>query len=420
MEEAEERILRRGETMRNGELQGRTLIHCRKSSLSRYVLLMILALSILGFGLTETARSLAPNAYAKDLAMAVDGQSQHAKQPKWTIKHLLRHDSGVTAVAMSPSGGEVAAGGILSPVISIWDVGKGTLIRKLTGLKGSAQALAYSPDGRFFAAGRGMIQSTDICAFVFQPGTATILQRLQPPQITTVSAPNGVGMVESLQYSPDSHSLAVGFKGGAIGIYEAATGHPKKAVTLSSSLQGPVAFSSNGKFLAFGQWQKHESELFGHYEIQLLDTNAKGGVVKTFSGHTGAITALAFDPHGKFLASGTNTGTTWGKLDVTTNQMVRNRNEDPIRIWNADTGVLVKELTGHIADVTSLVFIKDGQVLVSSSQDRTIKIWDVENGELLSTVAGHNGLVESIALSQDEKYLVSGGGGSEIKIWEHN
>jgi WD40 repeat protein len=328
-------------------------------------------------------------------------------QQKWTIKHTLKHESGVTVVAMSPSGREVAAGGILSAGISVWDVERGTLIGQITGLKGSTQALADSPDGRLLAAGRGMIKSTDI-----------ILQRLQPPQAATRFAPHGVGMVESLQYSPDSQSLAVGFKGGVIGIYEAATGHLKKRVTLNSSLQGPVAYSPKGNFLAFGQWKKDEGELFGHYEIQLLDTNANGGVIKTFSGHTGAITALAFDPHGKFLASGTNTGTTWEKLDEKTNQMVRKRNEDPIRIWNLDTGVVVKELVGHIADVTSLVLLEDGQFLISGSQDKTIKLWDVARGELLSTMTGHNDLVDSIVVSPDGKYLVSGGNSPDIKVWE--
>ena len=343
----------------------------------------------------------------------------NSPRQEWTVTHTLEHESGVTVVAMSPSGQEVAAGGILSAGVSIWGVERGTLLRQLKGMKGSAQALTYSPDGRFFAVGRGIVSSTDICVHVFQAGTDTILQRLQPPPITTRFAQKGVAAVESLQYSPDSQSLAVGFTDGAIGIYEAATGQLKKATSLPSFVEGPVAYSPDGKLLAFGQWKKEEGELFEHHVIQLLATE-RNEVVKTLSGHTGFISALAFDPHAKWLASGTTTGTIREARDKKTNQMARKRNDDPIRIWDIETGMTVKELGGHTAEVTALAFFQDGHYLVSGSHDKTLKIWDVERGELLSTLTGHNDLIDSIAVTADGKHLVSGGGNPKIKIWERH
>ena len=234
---------------------------------------------------------------------------------------------------MSPSGREVAAGSFLDQRVGMWDVERGTLLRQLKEIKGGARALAYSPDGRFFAVGRGVIKPTDSCVFVYRAGTDTIQQRLQPPPMTTRMAPQGVGAVESMQYSPDSQFLAVGFKGGAIGIYEMATGQLKSAMSLSSFLQGPVAYSPNGKYVAFGEWKKDVEDVFEHYVIQLLDTET-GEVVKTLLGHSGLVTALVFSPDGRYLASGSNTGVVRGALDNKRNQGVVQRNEDPIRIWN--------------------------------------------------------------------------------------
>jgi WD40 repeat protein len=390
---------------------------------SRCLLVMVIV-ALPGMGCTVTTNSPISTTSGKGQTERLDGPSQRIKPPTWTIKHRVRHDSGVTTVAMHPSGSEVAAGGILSPLVSIWDVETGRLIRHIKGLKGSTQALAYSPDGKSFAVGRGMITSADTCVFLFQAGTDTILQRLKPPPIATHWAPAGVGMVESLQYSTDSRLLAVTFRGGGIGIYEVATGRLIKRTTVYTPSFGALAYSPNGKNLAFGRRKTTEEVelpwIWFPSEIQLLDTSADGGIVKTFPGHTDLITALAFDPRGTLLASGSNTGAVHGSLDQKTNHMVTKRNDDPIRIWDVETGMLVKELAGHRGDVMSLVFIDNGQILVSGSYDKTIKVWDMAGGALLTTMTGHGDLVQTIAVSQSARYLASGGGVAEIKIWERN
>ena len=346
------------------------------------------------------------------------GRVQSPEQ-KWTIKRKLHHEFGVTALAMSPSGREVAAGSFLDQRISIWNVESGTLLRQLQGIKGGVQALGYSSDGRFFAVGRAAIKPMDTCVFVYQAGTDTILQRLEPPPITTRAAPQGIGAVASLQYSPDSQFLAVGFYGGAIGIYESATGQLKKSRSLPSLLQGPVAYSPNGKYLAFGERRKDEGELLDHQVIQLLDVET-GEIAKTLFGHTDVIESLAFHPNGKLLASGTDTGRRRSRADLKTKQSIDQLNEDPIRIWDLETGALFKELGGHVGAVKSLVFYQDGQYLISGSHDKTIKIWDVARGELLSTVTGHSNVVYSIGVSPDGKYLVSAGDSPDVKVWERH
>ena len=85
----------------------------------------------------------------------------------------------------------------MSAGISVWGVERGAHLRQLKELKGSSQALAYSPDGRLFAFGPGLVSSADICVHVFQEGTDTVLQRLQPSQITTRFARKSVAAVKS-------------------------------------------------------------------------------------------------------------------------------------------------------------------------------------------------------------------------------
>ena len=61
----------------------------------------------------------------------------------------------------------------------------------------------------------------------------------------------------------------------------------------------------------------------------------------------------------------------------------------------------------------------DAKILVSGCKDKTIKIWDAESGKLLRTLSGHTGRIESLAFSPDGKMLAIGGGGgdSSVKLW---
>jgi WD40 repeat protein len=378
---------------------------------------MLLSVTGVFYAFSDAGLSLFDRHNEVTLGMLLFAQQVPTPQQHWKIKHVLEQDFSVFAVAMSPDSREVAAGGILSPDISIWDVERGTPIRQLRGLKGSAQALAYSPDGRFFAAGRGMIGPKDTCVFVFQRGTDNILQRLQPPKITTRRAPKGFGSVESLQYSPDSQFLAVGFNGGAIGIYDTTTGQLKTSIVIPDGLDGPLAYSATGKYVAFGELKKDGTEaLMQPRVIQLLDVET-GEIVKTLTGHSDRVTALAFSPDRKHLASGTSRGTRNSFFDRKSNQVVIKQNADPIRIWDIETGTLVKELSGHTGMIRFLAFYQGGQYLISGSQDKTLKVWDVARGEIVTTLSGHDSLIEAGAVSADGRYLVSGGT-EFVKIWE--
>lgn len=88
-----------------------------------------------------------------------------------------------------------------------------------------------------------------------------------------------------------------------------------------------------------------------------------------------------------------------------------------IKIWNLNTGELLRTFTGHSDIVWSVTFSPDGQILASCSEDKTLKIWKLDTGELLHTLLGHSEGVVSITFSPDGKILVSGSGDKTVKIW---
>jgi WD40 repeat protein len=68
--------------------------------------------------------------------------------------------------------------------------------------------------------------------------------------------------------------------------------------------------------------------------------------------------------------------------------------EGAIRLWDARSGELLKELTGHTDGIWAMAFSPDGKTLASAarSKDSTVKLWNVTAGQILHTfkLKGHS------------------------------
>jgi WD40 repeat protein len=51
-----------------------------------------------------------------------------------------------------------------------------------------------------------------------------------------------------------------------------------------------------------------------------------------------------------------------------------------VRLWDVETGRLVRILEGHFDDVTTLAFSPTAKTVASGSLDKTVKLWEVETG----------------------------------------
>ena len=82
--------------------------------------------------------------------------------------------------------------------------------------------------------------------------------------------------------------------------------------------------------------------------------------VRTFRGHSHGVWDVAYSPDGLTLVSGGA--------------------DRFLRVWEIETGRMVKSLKGHTNDIRQVAFSPDGQILATGSDDRTIRLWNLTRG----------------------------------------
>jgi ribosome assembly protein SQT1 len=126
----------------------------------------------------------------------------------------------------------------------------------------------------------------------------------------------------------------------------------------------------------------------------------KGGVVGALEAHAQgeSVECIAF-----VSPAATAAGTTDLELVVTA------ATDGKIYVSDLNTQRLRTTLLGHEDAITSLTVHSDGQLITSSSADKTLRTWDVRTGECVRVHKGHGGPVMGASVGKRE-------GGEEVVV----
>lgn len=113
----------------------------------------------------------------------------------------------------------------------------------------------------------------------------------------------------------------------------------------------------------------------------------------------GTLDAVAFSPDARRLALGGGDGA--------------------VRVLSVTDPPLSQEdrtLIGHASGVTSLVWRRDGERLISGARDRLAIIWNPSPGELVARCEGGRGAVHAVAVSEDGARIATAGAEGVVRV----
>lgn len=84
-----------------------------------------------------------------------------------------------------------------------------------------------------------------------------------------------------------------------------------------------------------------------------------------------------------------------------------------IKLWDVESGALLKTLEGHTHHVNAIAWNVHRQQLATGSADATVKIWDVDSGKATQTINGLKSEITNLVfIGRDDRIGVISGDGS--------
>jgi WD40 repeat protein len=265
-------------------------------------------------------------------------------------------------------------------IITMWDLhtGQRTIIDKEQGsseLRGSIEALDFSPDGKLIVAG-------------INNGMVKVLDSSMNHELAAVKS--HASRIRAVAFSPDGRTVALVDDNDEVDLWDALSRSQLLVLMAAKDRDNGVvqiAFSVDGKTLAVGLYDG---------TIKLFEVSSRQEL-HSLKTHTGAGFAMAFSPDGKIFAAGTSGG--------------------QVELWDTGTLEELAILKEHHGLITFMSFSGDGKTLATSGRDWTAKLWDLSTFQELATLKGHQSIVSSVSFSPDGLIMATSGQDATVRLW---
>ncbi|MFI5532105.1 NACHT and WD repeat domain-containing protein [Kitasatospora sp. NPDC051853] len=220
--------------------------------------------------------------------------------------------------------------------------------------------------------------------------------QISPALVRTLTGHTGAVRAVAATVLAGRPHIVTGDDGGALRVWDAATGTLARELTSRTGAVHTVALPEAGR---------HAVTVDDGGALRLWNL-ATGLQVRELTGHTGRVTTAA----AAMLEEGPRavTGTRDGRLQV----------------WDLSTGALVRELDCRREGLTALtlVVLEGGPRAVTGDEGGTVRLWDLATGTQTDAFPGHAREVHAVAVGHPEDgpyasqnpMIISGGGDGKL------
>ncbi len=287
-----------------------------------------------------------------------------------------------------------------------WDQCRSDELATLGQHSNQAQRVAFSPDGRWAAAGAADVKVWDMAT----------------RQVRWTF--DCTGFVRALAFAPDNRHLAIAEGQGGLRCFDLDAGRE----VASRLKNGPTPFALrwlNGgesiELWAQGRtavWNWRTGELSGRRTLPVVssrDTISPDGLFVSIQRSPWRMTVWSSNELvAEFPAGGTSLA---AAVSADGRKFALGEFSGALNLFSLAPEPRTNRVQAHRGLINVLAFSADGSRVASGGADHVIRIWDAHTGRRVNELRGHRRAIWALAFSPDGQFLVSGDGEGVVKWW---